>query len=43
VKKSGTSAILTNLLGSSALIHSGENDGAKDAGETVRVIKLDRF
>jgi len=42
-KKSGTSAILTNLLGSSALIHSGENDRAKDAGETVRVIKLDQF
>jgi len=42
-KKSGTSAILTNLLGTSALIHSGENDGAKGAGETVRVIKLDQF
>ncbi|WP_345976406.1 molybdopterin molybdotransferase MoeA [Sulfurimonas sp. HSL3-7] len=42
-KKSGTSAILTNMLGSSALIHSKENDGAKEAGETVKVIKLDRF
>ena len=42
-KKVGTSAILTNMLGDAALIMSSEDDGTKEAGETVRVIKLDRF
>jgi molybdopterin molybdotransferase len=42
-KKAGTSAILTNMLGSAALLESSENDGAKAAGETVRVIKLEHF
>lgn len=42
-KKVGTSAILTNMLGDAALIVSGEEDGPKEAGETVKVIKLDRF
>lgn len=42
-KKVGTSAILTNMLGDAALIVSSEEDGPKEAGEVVRVIKLDRF
>ncbi len=42
-KKVGTSAILTNMLGDAALIVSSEEDGPKEAGETVKVIKLDRF
>jgi molybdopterin molybdotransferase len=42
-KKSGTSAILTNMLGSAALIASGENDGPLKAGERVQVIKLGQF
>jgi len=42
-KKVGTSAILTNMLGDAALIVSGEDDGPKEAGESVTVIKLDRF
>jgi len=42
-KKVGTSAILTNMLGDAALIVSGEEDGPKEAGERVTVIKLDRF
>ena len=42
-KKVGTSAILTNMLGDAALIVSGEEDGAKGVGESVSVIKLDRF
>jgi molybdopterin molybdotransferase len=42
-KKTGTSAILTNLLGSSALMMTGEEDGNLDAGTAVRVIRLDRF
>ncbi len=42
-KKVGTSAILTNMLGDAALIISSEEDGPKEAGESVRVIKLDRF
>ena len=42
-KKVGTSAILTNMLGDAALIVSSEEDGPKEAGESVTVIKLDRF
>jgi len=42
-KKVGTSAILTNMLGDAALIVSSEEDGPKEAGEKVTVIKLDRF
>jgi len=42
-KKVGTSAILTNMLGDAALIVSSEEDGPKKAGESVTVIKLDRF
>lgn len=42
-KKSGTSAILTNMLGSAALVVSSESDGPLDAGQKVRVIKLGQF
>ena len=42
-KKVGTSAILTNMLGDAALIVSQEEDGVKQKGEQVQVIKLDRF
>ena len=42
-KKVGTSAILTNMLGDAALIVSSEEDGPKEAGERVTVIKLDHF
>ena len=42
-KKVGTSAILTNMLGDAALIVSSEEDGPKEAGERVKVIKLDQF
>lgn len=42
-KKSGTSAILTNMLGNSALIMSDESDGPLDAGLSVRVIKVDQL
>ena len=37
-KRVGTSAILTNMLGSSALLYTREDEGSKDAGETVRVL-----
>lgn len=39
-KKSGSSAILTNLLGKAALIICGEEDGDLEAGTLVRVIRL---
>lgn len=39
-KKTGSSAILTNLLGNAALMICGEEDGNLDAGTLVRVIKL---
>ncbi len=39
-KKTGSSAILTNLLGDSALMICGEEDGALDAGTQVRVIRV---
>lgn len=39
-KKSGSSAILTNLLGNAGLMICGEEDGDLDSGTLVRVIKL---
>ncbi len=42
-KKSGSSAILTNLLHGSALMISGEDDGNMDPGTSVHVIRLDHF
>ncbi|MFA6144608.1 MAG: molybdopterin molybdotransferase MoeA [Sulfurimonas sp.] len=39
-KKTGSSAILTNLLGNSALMICGEEDGDLEIGTLVRVIKL---
>ncbi len=39
-KKTGSSAILTNLLGNAGLMICGEEDGDLDAGTLVRVIKL---
>jgi molybdopterin molybdotransferase len=39
-KKTGSSAILTNLLGRSGLMICGEEDGDLEAGTLVRVIKL---
>jgi len=37
-KKVGTSAILTNMLGGSALLYTTENDTSKETGEEVNVI-----
>jgi molybdopterin molybdotransferase len=39
-KKSGTSAILTNMLGPVGLLYTSEEEGDKDAGETVEVLKV---
>ncbi|TDA62431.1 molybdopterin molybdenumtransferase MoeA [Sulfuricurvum sp. IAE1] len=39
-KKSGSSAILTNLLGNAGLMICGEEDSELEAGTQVRVIKL---
>lgn len=39
-KKTGSSAILTNLLGNAALMICGEEDSELEAGTQVRVIKL---
>ncbi len=39
-KKTGSSAILTNLLGNAGLMICGEDDGDLEAGTLVRVIKL---
>lgn len=39
-KKTGSSAILTNLLGNAALMICGEEDGDLEVGTLVRVIKL---
>lgn len=39
-KKSGSSAILTNLLGNAALMICGEDDAILEVGTQVRVIKL---
>jgi len=40
-KKSGSSAILTNMLGSTALLVTSEEDSSKAVGDRVRVILLD--
>lgn len=42
-KKVGSSAILTNMLDSSALMVTGEDDGNLSAGTFVNVILLDSF
>ena len=42
-KKVGSSAILTNLLGNSALMMTGEDDGSLEEGMAVNVILLDSF
>ncbi len=42
-KKRGSSAILTNILGESALMLSGEDDSNLDAGMSVNVIPLSVF
>ena len=42
-KKVGSSAILTNLLDSSALMVTGEDDGNLEKGTFVNVILLDNF
>ncbi|MFA5216236.1 molybdopterin molybdotransferase MoeA [Sulfuricurvum sp.] len=39
-KKTGSSAILTNLLGDAGLMICGEEDGDLEAGTLVRVVKL---
>ncbi len=40
-KKTASSAVLTNMLGNTALMVTDESDGSLDAGTTVRVIRLD--
>jgi molybdopterin molybdotransferase len=40
-KKSGTSAILTNMLGDTALLVTNEEDGSKEVGERVEIILID--
>lgn len=40
-KKAASSAVLTNMLDNAALMITDENDGALEAGTTVRVIRLD--
>ncbi len=42
-KKSGTSAILTNLLNGSALMISGEEDGDLEEGMLVHVIPIEKL
>ena len=37
-KKSGTSAIMTNMLGGVALAMSGPDDGDKESGETIKAL-----
>ncbi|WP_457598634.1 molybdopterin molybdotransferase MoeA [Hydrogenimonas sp.] len=39
-KRSGSSAILTNLLGETGLLWLDETEGDKEAGERVRVVRL---
>jgi len=39
-KKSGTSAILSNMLGEVGLLYSSEEEGNKDAGERVEVLQI---
>jgi molybdopterin molybdotransferase len=40
-KKSGSSAILTNMLGDTALMILEENEHQKDAGDSVRILLID--
>ena len=40
-KKSGTSAILTNMLGDTALMVTSEEDSSKEIGDIVKIILLD--
>ncbi|MCK4442259.1 MAG: molybdopterin molybdotransferase MoeA [Sulfurovaceae bacterium] len=40
-KKSGTSAILTNILGDTALLVTSEDDNSKNIGDSVKVMLLD--
>ena len=40
-KKSGSSAILTNMLGSTALLVTSEEDTPKVAGDTVKILLID--
>jgi len=40
-KKSGSSAILTNMLGQTALLVTSENDNSKNIGDRVKIILLD--
>ncbi|NKQ41731.1 MAG: molybdopterin molybdotransferase MoeA [Sulfurovum sp.] len=39
-KKTGTSAIMTNMLGDLALVYTEENDCSKDTGEEIDVVLL---
>jgi len=40
-KKSGSSAILTNMLGSTALLITSEEDESKSAGDKVQILLID--
>jgi len=40
-KKSGSSAILTNMLGQTALLVTSEDDNSKNIGDRVKIILLD--
>jgi len=40
-KKSGTSAILTNVLGSTALLVTSEDDSSKNVGDKVNILLFD--
>lgn len=40
-KKSGSSAILTNMLGSTALLMTSEEDESKSAGDKVKILLID--
>ncbi len=42
-KKTGSSAILTNMIGETGLMITDESDGPLEAGTAVRVLKLDRL
>jgi molybdopterin molybdotransferase len=39
-KKVGSSAILTNMLGNTALLVTGEEESSKEAGEKVNILLL---
>jgi molybdopterin molybdotransferase len=40
-KKSGTSAIMTNMLGDTALLITSQEDSSKSAGDRVKILLLD--